>query len=75
MASLWFTVEAGALIRGRIRREIEGAAWGAGLDVRTDESKSWGESVYRFTVSGEPRRVTSFVDSALKWIQECEVGG
>lgn len=29
----WFTVEAGALIRGQVRREIESAAWNRGLDI------------------------------------------
>lgn len=64
-----FTISAGAVVRGRIRREIESAAWRNGLDVRTDESKGLLESVYRFTITGQSHDVTAFVSTAEQWMR------
>lgn len=66
----WFTCEVGALIRGQVRREIEGGAWGRGLDIETQESKGLLESVYRFTVHGESAVVAAFMSDIEHWFKE-----
>jgi uncharacterized protein YhdP len=66
----WFTLEAGALIRGQVRRELEKAAWERGLDIKTDESKGFFESVYRFTVTGESKAVVAFINDSERWFKE-----
>ncbi len=67
-----FTVEVGALIRGRIRREIEGEAWRRGLEIRVRESKGMLESVYQFTVSGDSMGVRRFVRDIRAWFRKVE---
>lgn len=71
----WFTIEAGAWVRGQIRREIEGGAWNRGLEVRTDESKGLLESTYRFTISGESGKVQRFIAECIQWAKDNEFEG
>jgi hypothetical protein len=68
-ASAWFTLKLGALIRGDVRREIEKAAWGRGLDIDVRESKGFFESVYKFTVTGRPEAVKQFLADTNAWIK------
>lgn len=68
----YFMVEAGALIRSWLRREIETAAWENGLEIRTDESKGLFESTYRFTVTGDSAMVSAFLVAARRWLSNVE---
>lgn len=65
-----FTVEAGMAIRGQARRAIESAAWEAGLEIDTIESKGFFESLYRFTVTGDASTVRAFLRSVDSWARE-----
>ena len=72
-ASASFTIEVGAFIRGQIRREIEKAAWSCGLEIETQESKGFFESVYKFTVRGNAKVVKSFMRDAEVWMSKIAV--
>jgi hypothetical protein len=67
-ASGWFTVVAG-IGRGQLRREIEKGAWSHGLEIKTDESKGFLESVYRFTVTGDSGQVRTFLAVVSEWLE------
>jgi hypothetical protein len=58
-------VEAGALVRGQLRRAVETGAWRYGVQCHTDESKSFGRSTYRFTLTG-PQAVVDALASAIE---------
>jgi hypothetical protein len=60
-------VEAGALIRGYIRRALIALAAQDGLEIKVQEDKRWFKSVYFFTVSGTDEKVTQFLDDAVKF--------
>jgi hypothetical protein len=65
--SAWFTLSAGALVRGQAKARITEAAWRAGLDVRVEEAKSLLGSVYRFTVTGTSDDIRRFLTVLRKW--------
>ena len=69
---LRFQVEVGALIRGRVRSEIEGEAWARGLEIETRETKGILDSIYRFKVSGESQAVVKFQHDIARWLKEIE---
>jgi hypothetical protein len=69
---LRFQVGVGALIRGRVRSEIEGEAWARGLEVETRETKGLLDSIYRFKVSGESDAVVRFQRDITRWLEEIE---
>jgi len=56
VTALQFQVRAGALIRGRVRREIESAAWAWGIDLETREVKGFLESLYLFRITSTADR-------------------
>jgi len=63
-----FQIEAGRLIRGIVRRQVESACWSLGLTCDVRESKGFLESLYLFTVAGDEtavRRLLSWRDSYM----------
>ncbi len=69
MGRLRFPVEAGAAIRGTVKRSIMSGAWSHGLEVEVEEDKGFLESVYRFTVTGPDDRVLAFKARLETWMR------
>jgi len=52
MFRLKFTMEAGILMRGALRRELEKYCFTRNLDLDLKESKGWFESAFLVTIKG-----------------------
>ncbi|MDE2104981.1 MAG: hypothetical protein KGL39_47525, partial [Patescibacteria group bacterium] len=70
MAWMKFRVEAGALVRGSVRQQVEDACWQAGLECEVRESKRFLQSTYYFKLSGDNRAITEFAAWFARWSAE-----
>lgn len=69
-ATLRMPVEAGALVRGQVRRTVESYAWQMGLDIDIKESRGWLESTFLLTVHGPANKLVEFGEAVKRWAQE-----
>lgn len=70
MATMRFTVRAGALVRGYVKREIGDYAHNNDITCQIDEDKGWFVSSLRFTVSGETDKLKRMQDSIKQWCKD-----
>ncbi len=63
-----FYVEAGRLVKGQIRREIEKAAWRNGLEIEVREDFGLISGVLYFTVRGEG--CAQMLPAVQRWLKE-----
>lgn len=70
MATAKFSLEAGLVVRGAIKRGLKRAAfkYDVGLDI--DEQRGWFESVLLCRASGDIDNIKRFMLSIDKWISD-----
>ena len=67
MFKLKFTVEAGVLMRGTLRRELEKYCFMRNLDLDLKESKGWFESAFLVTIKGPAKLGIQVREDMERW--------
>ncbi len=62
-----YTIEAGALVRGQVKREITTFLWRLGINVNVEEAKGLLTSTYRFSMSGDETKLRTAFASLNEW--------
>ena len=65
-----FEFSAGALVRGQIKRELERAAFDAGVDVKIQSFGGWLSTDYGVTVSGDEKKVQAYTATVTDWMKQ-----
>jgi hypothetical protein len=65
--TLRFQVEAGALFRNGVRREIEQYAWDANLELTLREDKGFIDSVFYVTMVGPEQKIRQALKDVNAW--------
>lgn len=74
MAELTFSAVAGALVRGKLRRDIKQYAWTHDYELVIDEDKGWFESLFRIELTipdGDIEKVTAELTG---WAEKIQTG-
>jgi len=70
IATVKFSVFAGAVVRGQIKREIKRAAFQNGIECSLEEEKGWIESALMFTIKGDDDLLRRFVKAVHNFIED-----
>jgi len=72
MFRLKFTMEAGILMRGALRREIEKYCFMRNFDLDLKESKGWFESAFLVTIKGPAKFGAQVKKDMEQWGRQLE---
>ena len=64
-----FSLEAGALIRGAIKRGLKQAAFECDIELAIDEQKGWLESTLLCRASGDDKNMQLFKGVVRRWLE------
>jgi hypothetical protein len=70
MADLTFTMTAGLLVRGQVKREIQKYCWENDIILQTEEAKGLFESVLHFRLTAADMVLVEASRNLKRWIRE-----
>lgn len=69
-AQVVFNCNAGALVRGQLRRAVKQYAWEHGYELEVEEDKGLFESLFRFTLDVPDNQGKQAYADIAAWIKE-----